>query len=116
MSEDEGGIYCGIILEGEMIGVIDFVLSGYEDNPHHAYISLLMISANYRSQGIGTDVVKTVETTILKNKDIKSIFADVQINNEQAINFWGKMGYKIVSGPRQRPDTTITCKLQKNIN
>lgn len=64
ISEDEGGIYCGIFMKDKMIGVIDFVLSNFEGNPSHSYLSLLMISANNRKQGIGKDVVKTVETEI----------------------------------------------------
>lgn len=115
ISEDESGIYCGIFIQGKMIGIIDFVLSGFEGNPCHSYLSLLMISAKYRKQGIGKEVVKTVETEILKNHNIKSILADVQINNKQAITFWLNMGYKIVSGPQVMPDTTITFKLQKDI-
>lgn len=43
ISEDEGGIYCGIFIQGKLIGVIDFVLSGFDGNPCHAYLSLLMI-------------------------------------------------------------------------
>lgn len=53
ISEDESGIYCGIFIQGKMIGIIDFVLSGFEGNPCHSYLSLLMISAKYRKQGIG---------------------------------------------------------------
>ncbi len=115
LSEKEGGLFCGIFLEGEMVGIIDFVLSGYKDNPNHAYLSLLMISSNYRRKGIGMDVVKAVEREILKSKTIQSIFAGVQINNKHAIAFWEKMGYKIISGPQLMPDTTITYKLQKDI-
>jgi Acetyltransferases len=115
ISEDEGGIYCGIFIKEKMIGVIDFIMSGFEGNTCHAYLSLLMISANYRRQGIGKDVVKAVELEILKNHTIKSIFVSVQTNNKHAINFWEKIGYKIVSGPQLMPDTTITYKLQKDI-
>ena len=114
ISEDEGGIYCGIFIHGIMIGVIVFVLSGFEGNSSHAYLSLLMISADYRRQGIGKDVVKAVEKEILKNSTIKSIFAGVQTNNKYAITFWEKNGYKIVSAPQVMPDTTITFRLQKD--
>lgn len=115
ISEDEGGIYCGIFFQGKMIGVIDFVLSGFEGNPCYSYLSLLMISENYRKQGIGNDVVKTVEAEILKTHTIKSIFAGVQVNNKHAIIFWENMGYKIASGPQFMPDTTITFRLRKDI-
>ena len=115
ISEGEGGIYCGIFFKERMVGIIDFVLSGFEGDPSHAYLSLLMISANFRKKGIGYDVVKTVENEIIKNHNIRSILVSVQINNKQAIAFWEKMGYIIVSGPQVMPDTTITLKLQKDI-
>lgn len=115
LSEEEGGIYCGIYFQGNMIGIVDFVLSGYKGYPHYAYLSLLMISKKYRHQGFGEDVVQTVETEICKNSSIESIFAGVQVNNKYAISFWNKMGYKIVSGPQVMPDTTVTYKLQKDV-
>ncbi len=115
ISEDEGGIYCGIFFQGKMIGIIDFVLSGFEGNPCNSYLSLLIISANYRKQGIGKEAVKLVEAEILKNNIIKSILAGVQTNNKHAITFWENMGYKIVSGPQVMSDTTVTFKLQKDI-
>lgn len=115
ISEGEGGNYCGIFFKERMIGIIDFILSGFEGDPSHAYLSLLMISANFRKKGIGYDVVKTVENEIIKNHNIRSILVSVQINNKQAIAFWEKMGYIIVSGPQVMPDTTITLKLQKDI-
>lgn len=116
ISQEEGGIFCGIYIQNKMVGVIDFVLSNFDGNPCHAYLSLLMISAFYRRQGLGMDVVKAVEEEILKNKSIKSILAGVQTNNQPAIAFWTAMGYKIVSEPRLMPDTTIAFKLQKDIN
>ena len=115
ISKNEGGIYCGIFLQGEMVGVIDFVLSHFESDPRHAYISLLMISVNDRCHGIGKDAVRAVEAEILKNTSINTIYAGVQTNNVKAITFWERMGYKIVSEPQLMPDTTITYKLQKDI-
>lgn len=115
ISENECGIYCGIFIHGIMIGIVDFVLSGFEGNPSHAYISLLMISIDYRSKGIGKDVVKAIEKEILKNITIKAILAGVQTNNKNAIKFWENNGYKIVSVPQVMADMTIIFRLQKDI-
>lgn len=115
ISEEEGGTFCGIFIDNQMVGVVDFVLSNFEENPNHAFLSLLMIAKSQRRIGIGRDVVKAVETEILKNHSIKSILAGVQANNEPAIAFWKEMGYKIVSGPELLPDTTIVFRLKKDI-
>jgi ribosomal protein S18 acetylase RimI-like enzyme len=115
ISEEEGGVFCGIFIKGKMIGVIDFILSNFDGNDCHAYLSLLMISAGHRRNGMGKDVVKAVEAEILKNHSISSILAGVQTNNKPAIDFWDKMGYKIVSEPQLLPDRTIAFKLQKDI-
>lgn len=44
-----------------------------------------------------------------------SILAGVQTNNKPAIEFWKRMGYKIVSEPQLLPDRTIAFKLRKDI-
>ena len=115
ISKGEGGIFCGIFINGEMIGVVDFVLDNFDGIPGNAFLSLLMISKCQRRKGIGRDVVKAVEEEILRNHSIKTILAGVQTNNESAIAFWDKMGYKIISGPELQPDTTIVFKLKKDI-
>ena len=115
LSKDEGGIFCGIFIGAEMIGIVDFVENNYESNPEEAYLSLLMIAKTHRNKGIGKDVVNVVESVIRKNANIKTILAGVQVNNKSAIDFWNKMGYKIVSGPKFMPDTTIVYDLKKDL-
>ncbi len=44
VSKSEGGIFCGIIFGGKIIGVVDYVPCNYEGEPEHAYLSLLMIA------------------------------------------------------------------------
>ncbi|NJD03430.1 MAG: GNAT family N-acetyltransferase [Ruminiclostridium sp.] len=115
LSKEEGGTFCGIFLNGKMIGVVDFVSGNYDGNPENAYLALLMISAGHRRNGIGSEVVNAVETEILKNRNIKFICAGVQTNNKPAIAFWLKMGYKIVGDPELMPDTTIVFHLKKDV-
>jgi len=115
ISREEGGTFCGIFVNDVMIGVLDFVISNYDENPNNAYLSLLMISKSHRRNGIGKDVIEAVEAEILKNDSIKSILAGVQVNNPSAIAFWDNQGYKIVSSPELLPDTTVAFKLRKDI-
>lgn len=115
LSEKEGGSYCGIYINGTMVGIVDFVPENFEGNPQNAFFSLLMISAGHRHKGNGRDVVNAVEKEILKNDSIDAIISGVQVNNEPGIRFWKSMGYKIVSGPELMPDTTIAYGLRKDI-
>jgi ribosomal protein S18 acetylase RimI-like enzyme len=116
ISKEEGGIFCGIYNSaGQMIGIIDYVPSNYQGDIHAAYLSLLMIAAPFRSQGIGKAVVEAIEHEIQKDPAIHTILAGVQVNNTQAVKFWQRMGYRIVSGPELMPDQTTAYGLRKDV-
>jgi ribosomal protein S18 acetylase RimI-like enzyme len=116
ISEEEGGIFCGIFTADEKIlGVVDFVPGNYLGDPQLAYLSLLMIAKSYRSHGIGEAVVSAVENEIKQDPNITTILAGVQVNNPQAVKFWQKHGYKIVSGPKLMPDQTTVFDLRKGL-
>jgi ribosomal protein S18 acetylase RimI-like enzyme len=116
ISRCEGGCFCGIFLnDRSSIGVVDFIPNNFEGCTQQAFISLLMIAAPYRRRGLGKQVVRQIETEILKNSRVRAILTAVQINNPHALRFWQKQGYKIDSDPEVQPDTTITCRLRKNI-
>ncbi len=116
ISKKEGGTYYGIFSQtGEMIGVVDYVLSGFEGNPDHAFLSLLMIASPFRSKGIGKTIVEKIETEIKKNPAVTTILSGVQVNNPAGIAFWTKMGYRITAGPRNLPDLTTVYDLEKKI-
>ncbi len=115
ISQSEGGVFCGVYaVDGRMIGIVDFVPSNFEGDPHIAFISLLMIAASFRKQGIGTTVVELIENEIRKDAQVTAILSAVQVNNPQALQFWQKNGYRIVGGPELQPDQTITFRLQKD--
>jgi ribosomal protein S18 acetylase RimI-like enzyme len=116
ISRNEGGIFCGIhTSEGEMIGVVSYVLNNYQDDPHAAYLSLLMIAAPYRNQGIGKSVVDAVENEIRKDGGVSVIIAGVQVNNPRALRFWQRCGYRIASEPKLYPDQTVAVDLRKEL-
>jgi ribosomal protein S18 acetylase RimI-like enzyme len=115
ISQSEGGVFCGVYaMDGRMIGVVDFVPSNFEGDPHIAFISLLMISPSFRKQGIGTTIVELIENEIRKDAQVTAILSAVQVNNPQALQFWKKNGYRIVGGPELQPDQTTTFRLQKD--
>jgi ribosomal protein S18 acetylase RimI-like enzyme len=116
ISKEECGIFCGIYTaDGNMIGVIDYVPYNYNGDRHAAYLSLLMIAAPFRKQGIGRVVVEAIENEIKKDSQISTILAGVQVNNPQAVQFWQRNGYRIVSGPTLMPDQTTAYGLQKDL-
>jgi len=116
LSRAEGGVYCGIFSPaGEMLGVFDFILSGYAGDPQAAYLSLLMIAAPHRGQGLGRAVVAAVEEEICRDLRITAICAGVQVNNLPGVRFWQRCGYRVVSGPKLLPDQTTVFDLRKDI-
>jgi ribosomal protein S18 acetylase RimI-like enzyme len=116
ISKNEGGIFCGIrTADGKMIGVVDYVPNNYQGDPQAAYLSLLMIASPFRNQGIGKAVVDAVENEIRKDAQVTVILAGVQVNNPQAVRFWQRNGYRIVSEPKLYPDQTIAVDLRKDI-
>jgi ribosomal protein S18 acetylase RimI-like enzyme len=116
ISRQEGGCFCGIYdPTGNMLGVVDFVPGEFEGKADTAFLSLLMIALQYRNQGIGIETVRLVEREIQKDTTITEIRSGVQVNNPQAIQFWQKNGYKIVSKPELLPDTTTVFHLSKKL-
>ncbi len=116
-SVKEGGIFCGIFDSPgvQMFGIVDFVPYGYEGDPELAFLSLLMIAASFRGQGMGEAVVHAVEEWIIQNNRIRAIRSGVQVNNPSAIRFWQRMGYKIASRAQAMEDGTVTYQLFKPI-
>ncbi len=115
ISQREGGIFCGIYgADGTMLGIVDYVPGKFEGDPHAAYLSLLMIGAPYRKQGLGRAVVELIENEIRRDAFVTTILSAVQVNNPAAIRFWQENGYRI-SGPAElQADQTITYPLQKD--
>jgi ribosomal protein S18 acetylase RimI-like enzyme len=117
LSKAEGGVFCGIYTDnGKMIGVIDYIPCDYHGAHDTAYLELLMIAASYRKQGIGKAVVEAVENEIRKNAKVKTIVSGVAVNNPQAIRFWQRNGYRIVSEPKYYPGQGTGFDLRKDLD
>ena len=116
LSRREGGTYCGIFEpeSGRLLGVVDYILSGWMGDPRQAYLSLLMIAAPERGRGLGAQVAAAVEAEIRRGP-ARKICAGVQVNNPDAIRFWQRMGYVIVSDPENQADGTTTYALEKRM-
>lgn len=117
LSHRMGAVFHGIVhpTTGEMVGIIDFVTAGFEGDAQVAELSLLMIGAPFRRGGLGTEVVRAVEDEIRRDGRATGISSGVQVNNPAGIRFWQRMGYAIVSGPRDMHDGTIAYELWKDL-
>ena len=88
ISQGQGGLYCGIYTaDRKMIGIVDYIPHNFAGESQFAFLSLLMIAAPFRNQGIGQAVVKAIEGEIRKDAQVKAILSGVQVNNAQAIQF-----------------------------
>ncbi|MBN2390886.1 MAG: GNAT family N-acetyltransferase [Anaerolineae bacterium] len=118
ISRHESGIFCGIYdaANAKMIGVVDYVPRNFEGDSRLAHLSLLMIAVPFRQQGVGKTVVEAIEAEIGKDPLVTTILSGVQVNNPQAIQFWHKRGYCIISGPTLMPDQTTVFGLRKDLD
>lgn len=116
LSHQHGGVFYGIYdsLTGEMTGIVDFVAAGVEGDPRLADLSLLMIAAPYRGQGLGWVVVQAVEEAMRRAGAI-TVHSGVQVNNPVGIHFWQRQGYQIVSEATPMPDGTTCFALRKSL-
>lgn len=116
LSRRNGGAFCGVYDTSEqLLGIVDYIPSGFEGQPDAAFIELLMIAAPFRNKGLGKTVVATIEQIICKNPDVTAIFAGVQVNNPAALRFWQSCGYTVISDPEPQPDGTIAQMLRKDL-
>jgi ribosomal protein S18 acetylase RimI-like enzyme len=117
LSVSEGGVFYAIedSAGGEMVGVVDFVLAGFEGDPQLAFLSLLMIAAPHRGRGLGEAVARAVEDAIRLDGHATAIRSGVQVNNPGGIRFWQRMGYRIISGPESMEDGTVAFQLWKDL-
>jgi len=117
LSQAAGGLFCGIYLypSDELIGVLDYISSGFEGNRQHAFIELLMIAQPFRGQGLGYQIVADLEAHIRKAPLITAIRMGCQVNNEGGMRFWQRCGYRVIGPPTLYPDQTTGCLLEKQV-
>lgn len=116
-SEQEGGVYEGIYdLRNQIVGVVEYVPKGFNEDLSLAFFSLLMIAAPLRGKGIGRRIVEVIEREVRKDIAIKSILTAVQVNNHDGLRFWLRNGYEISGEAQTQPDTTVTHLLSKDVS
>jgi ribosomal protein S18 acetylase RimI-like enzyme len=114
-SQAAGSLYCGIYAYpyGELIGVVDYLPAGFEGNPKHAFLELLMIARPFRGRGLGNQIIADLEAEIRKDPRVSAIRLGVQVNNPGVLSFWQRCGYKIIRPAELQPDQTIAYLMEK---
>ncbi len=115
-SRNENGLFCGIYAsEGSLVGIIDYIPNDFDGVNHIAFISLLMLAARWRNQGIGSKILEIIEGKIRVNNRVSEIQTAVQSNNLAALRFWQKNDYRVIGNPEPRPDRTVVLYLRKKL-
>ena len=113
-SDSKHGVYYGIyLLSSDMVGVLDMLPLEIENQVDSVNLNLLMITPQYRRQGIGTQVLRVIESEVYKKTGISQFTTSVQVNNPDARRFWEKNGYSAFSEPELQPDSTKVVHLKK---
>ena len=72
--------------------IVGFIVS--EENPPLAHIITLDVDAKHRRHAIGTALLETLEAN-LAARGVRSILLETATNNEPAVAFWKRHGYRI---------------------
>jgi ribosomal protein S18 acetylase RimI-like enzyme len=111
-SKEEKGEYCGIWdLKGNLMGMVDFI--PILEDKESSFLSLIMVSTDYRDKGLGGKVVQALESYLTQKYLVKGILSAVQTNNRKAICFWKRCGYLVETIPEKRHDETVIFKMKK---
>ncbi len=72
--------------------IVGFIVS--EENPPLAHIITLDVSEKQRRRGVGTALIGKLESN-LAARGVRSILLETAIDNEAAVAFWQRHGYRI---------------------
>jgi [ribosomal protein S18]-alanine N-acetyltransferase len=81
---------CIVAVDGDRIA--GFVLT--EENPPLAHIITLDVAGAHRRQGVGTALLAESERN-LRLRGVRSVLLETAIDNEAAVAFWKRHGYRI---------------------
>lgn len=117
LSRAAGGLFHGICdSTGSVIGVADWIPTGFEGQQETAFIELVMISGRHRHLGLGRAVVAEIERRIRLDGRAQHIYCGVQVNNRAAQHFWWRCGYRSARPPQKQPDQTTAILLCKDLD
>ena len=94
-------VYCGIFRRDtqQAIGVISFVPHSFRGQRDYAWLSLLMIQAEDRLEGYGTEAFQAVEAYVFGDPGVKRIGTLLIPQFDASLHFAEKMGFERAGGP-----------------
>jgi RimJ/RimL family protein N-acetyltransferase len=116
LAANHGATLAGLFLResNQMIGVADYVPSGYGGQPDRAWIALLLIAEPYQRQGYGTEAYRLIEEAVFADPDVQTLGLGVLVNNGPALGFWQAMGHQRVGSTVPDKDGREVVILQKH--
>ncbi len=101
-----GARYAGLFLRARetLIGLAVFEPSGYKGERTTAWVALLLLAEPYQRQGYGAEACRLLEETAFADAGVRRIRLGVLVNNEGALHFWRRMGYRRQGGVVQAAD------------
>lgn len=90
-----------IYLNRKPIGIVDIIYH-YPDHSS-SFIGLFLIDGDLHGKGFGKYVYNKIENR-LKSNEVKTIKLGVLENNERALGFWKKNGFKILEKKTKKND------------
>ena len=80
------------VIAEESGGIVGFTVS--EENPPLAHIITLDVTEKHRRLGVGTALLQQLESN-LAARGVRSILLETANDNEAAVAFWKRRGYRI---------------------
>ena len=102
--EDKRVIFIALI-NLNIVGTAQFVAKHYDielaDGISTAYLQSLLVDTNYRRQGIGSQLIKTVEFEAVQ-RNLQRLTIMVESDNSPALNLYHKMGFTFFKTSKNR--------------
>jgi ribosomal protein S18 acetylase RimI-like enzyme len=89
----------------DLIGLIAFYMNN--NSQGYSFISLICVLNEYEGKLIGSRLMEEC-TSLVKNKKIRAIKLEVDIQNQRAMTFYKKFGFIIED---QKPDSCLMIKV-----
>lgn len=80
--------------ENSSYSTVGAIIGGFEEEGR-IWIELIVVSKNFRRKGIGNELINNLCRTG-KKKKYRACFVDVDDDNDDAIKFYSKLGFKKV--------------------
>ena len=116
-----GFVYFIAYYNDVIVGAVCCRVDTTDPSSRRLYIMTLGCLASYRRLGIGTLMVEHVLDYVkTKDTNFDNIFLHVQVNNQDAIEFYKKFGFEIVETRKnyykriEPPDAYVLSKSLKN--